>query len=69
MGVNTFPICFIKMKEISITLPCPIKIKNKYILVFPTLEMALVKVGEAGWVFVCMMNWMRPLPVLVVVSV
>ena len=31
MEVNTFPICFIKMKEISITLPpCPIKIKNEY---------------------------------------
>ena len=27
--VNTFPICFIKMEEISITLPCPRKIKKK----------------------------------------
>ena len=70
MEVNTFPICFIKMEEISITLPPSYKDKEEInILVFPTLEMALLKVGEEGWVFVCMMNWRMPLGVSVVVLV
>ena len=53
MGVNTFPICFIKMKEISITLPpCPIKIKNEYTCFSHTGD-GLGK-GGGGGVGVCL---------------